>query len=51
LEGPTEIYSLDEFDKNEIIKNTIFNKWYLNGRFGALPLINKKRFNIDKKRK
>lgn len=49
--GATEIFSLDEFDKNEVRKNTPFDKWYLNGRFGALPLINKKRFSIDKKRK
>jgi len=49
--GATDIFSLDEFDKNEVRKNTPFDKWYLNGRFGALPLINKKLFSIDKKRK
>ena len=49
--GATDIFSLDEFDKNEVRKNTPFDKWYLTGRFGALPLIDKNRFSIDKKRK
>jgi len=35
--GATELYSLDEFKKNEVRKNIPFDKWYLNGRFGALP--------------
>jgi AAA15 family ATPase/GTPase len=45
--GATEVFSLDEFDKNEVRKNTPFDKWYLEGRFGAIPLINKKLFRID----
>ncbi|UCH96308.1 MAG: ATP-binding protein [Candidatus Aminicenantes bacterium] len=49
--GATEVFSLDEFDKNEVRKNTAFDKWYLHGRFGALPMINKKQFSINKKRK
>ncbi len=48
--GSTDLFSLDEFDKNEVRKNTAFDKWYLNGRFGALPLINKKFFTIAKKK-
>lgn len=44
--GVTDVFSLDEFDKNEVRKNTSFDKWYLNGRFGALPLINKDLFNV-----
>jgi AAA15 family ATPase/GTPase len=45
--GATEIFSLDEFKKNEVRKNTPFGKWYLDGRFGAIPLINKEIFRID----
>lgn len=48
--GATEIFSLDEFDKNEVRKNVPFDRWYLNGRFGALPLIDKKRFHIGNKK-
>lgn len=47
--GATELYSLDEFEKNEVRKNIPFGKWYLSGRFGALPLINKSLFTIEKK--
>lgn len=46
--GATELFSLDEFDKNEVRKNVPFDKWYLNGRFGALPLIDKGLFYIEK---
>jgi len=42
--GGTELYSLDEFDKDEVRKNTPFDKLYLNGRFGAIPLIDKSLF-------
>lgn len=45
--GATEIFSLDEFNRNEVRKNTPFEKWYLDGRFGALPLIDKELFKID----
>lgn len=45
--GATEVYSLDEFDKNEVRKNTAFDKWYLEGRFGAIPFIIKKNFHLN----
>ena len=45
--GATELVSLDDFDKNQVRKNTPFDKWYLDGRFGALPLIDKQLFKID----
>jgi AAA15 family ATPase/GTPase len=37
--GETELFSLDEFDKNEVRKNSPFAKWYLDGRFKAVPTI------------
>jgi AAA15 family ATPase/GTPase len=40
--GATTLFSLDEFNKNEVRKNTPFGKWYLDGRFGAIPLIAEK---------
>lgn len=46
--GATEIYSLDEFKKDEVRNNIPFGRWYLNGRFGALPFINRTLFSIDK---
>jgi AAA15 family ATPase/GTPase len=45
--GASHVFSLDEFDKSEVRKNTPFNKWYLDGRFGAIPKINTKLFRID----
>lgn len=44
--GATELYSLVEFDRNEVKDDLMFDKWYLAGRFGALPLISKKLFNL-----
>lgn len=38
--GVTEVYSLDEFDKEKVKANSPFNKWYDEGRFGGVPLIN-----------
>lgn len=46
--GATELFSLDEFDKDQVRKNTPFDEWYLSGRFGAIPRINKNLFNIMK---
>ncbi len=45
--GATELYSLDEFEKNEVRRDVPFGRWYLSGRFGALPLIDKSVFNIQ----
>jgi hypothetical protein len=44
--GATQLFSLDEFDKNEVRKNTPYDRWYLDGRFGALPLIASDLFRI-----
>ncbi|CTY01049.1 TPA: AAA family ATPase [Escherichia coli] len=38
--GVTEVYSLDEFDKEKVKANSPFNKWYDEGRFGGVPSIN-----------
>jgi len=43
--GASTLYSLDEF-KSEVRKNVPFDRWYLSGRFGALPLIDKKLFSV-----
>lgn len=43
--GASNLYSLDEFEKSEVRKNVPFDRWYLSGRFGALPLIDKKLFS------
>ena len=37
--GATSLYSLSEFDYLKVRGNTPFDKWYLSGRFGALPII------------
>ncbi len=44
--GETSLYSLDEFDKKEVRKNSPFEKYYNEGRFGAIPAID---YNIFKK--
>ena len=44
--GASNLYSLDEFEKSEVRKNVPFDRWYLSGRFGALPLIDKKLFSV-----
>lgn len=49
-QGASRLFSLDEFDKSEVRKTTPFDKWYLDGRFGAIPKINNILFRkIDKK--
>lgn len=40
VNGATEIYSLDDFDKDKVKSNSPFNKWYDEGRFGGTPTIN-----------
>ena len=37
--GETELYCLNEFDKNLIRDYTTFGKYYLEGRFNALPAV------------
>ena len=37
--GATNLYSLSEFDFDKVRANIPFDKWYLSGRFGALPLV------------
>jgi len=38
--GSTELFSLDEFDKNMIRDNSKYSKFYLEGRFRAVPTTN-----------
>jgi AAA15 family ATPase/GTPase len=37
--GATKLYSLDDFDKGKVKPSSPFNRWYLEGRFGAVPKI------------
>ena len=37
--GRTELFSLSSFDKKEVRWDVPFDRWYLSGRFGALPNI------------
>lgn len=37
--GATELYSLDEFNKQEVRNNTKFNRQYMQGIFGAVPKV------------
>lgn len=39
--GATKLYSLDQYDKDKVRGNTPFYKWYLEGRFDAIPHINR----------
>jgi AAA15 family ATPase/GTPase len=50
--GATTIFSLDEFKESErrVRQNIPFDSWYLAGRFGALPVIDKKLFSIAEKK-
>jgi len=38
--GETKLFSMSEFDYKEIRKDTPFSKWYLSGKFGAIPIVN-----------
>lgn len=38
-DGETICYSLEDFDKKKIKSHSPFNKWYAEGRFGAVPKI------------
>ena len=35
----TDFYSLCSFDKKEVRWDIPFDRWYLTGRFGALPTV------------
>lgn len=37
--GMSQLYSLCAFDKKEVRWDVPFDRWYLSGRFGALPVI------------
>jgi AAA15 family ATPase/GTPase len=39
VNGATRLYSLDDFDKKKVKPESPFNRWYLEGRFGAVPKI------------
>lgn len=37
--GVSRFYSLDDFDKKKVTPTSPFNRWYAEGRFGAVPRI------------
>ena len=39
INGATKIYSLEDFDKKRVKPQSPFNRWYAEGRFGAVPKI------------
>lgn len=39
VDGSSRFYSLDDFDKKTVTPSSPFAKWYLEGRFGAVPEI------------
>lgn len=39
--GSSEIFSLDEFDKETVTPSSPYNNWYNEGRFGAIPEVNR----------
>lgn len=39
--GTSEIFSLDEFDKETVTPSSPYNSWYDEGRFGAIPKLNR----------
>ena len=38
-QGATRLFSLDDFDKKKVKPTSPFNRWYAEGRFGAVPKI------------
>ncbi|HDL8331143.1 AAA family ATPase [Yersinia enterocolitica] len=38
--GSTNIFSLDDFEKDKVKASSPFNKWYDEGRFGGTPSVN-----------
>lgn len=43
----TELFSLADFDSSQIRKNGPFDKWYMSGRFGAIPAIDELIFRLN----
>ncbi|TQV84814.1 ATP-binding protein [Exilibacterium tricleocarpae] len=43
--GASLFHSLDEYDKSKVKSNSPFRKWYEEGRFGAIPRINKEKIS------
>lgn len=41
--GATAIFSLDDFDKKKVKPTVPFSRWYVEGRFGAVPKIDYRR--------
>ena len=39
--GATSLFSISEFDYRKVRSNVPFDRWYLSGRFGALPVLAK----------
>ena len=39
IDGCSRFYSLDDFDKKTVTPSSPFARWYLEGRFGAVPAI------------
>lgn len=38
-DNATELFSLADFPSKEVRKDTPFDKWYLSGKFGAIPVV------------
>lgn len=39
--GTSELFCLDEFDKETVTSSSPYNSWYDEGRFGAIPKLNR----------
>jgi hypothetical protein len=45
--GTSELYSINDFSKDEVRKGTNLEKWYLDGRFKAVPSIDPSAFKLE----
>jgi AAA15 family ATPase/GTPase len=45
--GVSELYSINDFSKDEVRKSVNLEKWYLDGRFKAVPSINPSEFKLE----
>jgi len=45
--GASELYSINDFSKDAVRKGVNLEKWYLDGRFKAVPSINPAEFSIN----